>query len=312
MHSRGCGTGPFWFGWMFDVTRGAFLYYVTKCLNNNVVLAEDEHGRELIVFGTGIGFRHAPYYLGDMRKVQRTFRDVSENMYAVIASLSDEAITVASDIVDIARQELNCSLNPNLAFTLADHIQFTINRIKKGIDIENPLAAQVDFVYPREMEVGRKGLLLLYEVTGIEAPDHEASAIALHIVNGEAIDPDKAKSGKSPHGGLRGVIQSTEAIESVTSIVECSLGVQVDRYSYAYARFTAHLRYLINRLSDAEEREETRNSSLFRQAAEDFSDAYACALAIDEYFRLTHGWQCSDEELLYLMMHINRLQQAGG
>lgn len=66
------------------------------------------------------------------------------------------------------------------------------------------------------------------------------------------------------------------------------------------------MRFLIGRLMKGEI-EQTRNSSLFRQATHDFSDAYVCARTIDEYLRTKHGWNCSDEELLYLMMHINRL-----
>lgn len=36
---------------------------ITKAINNNVVLAEDENGRELVLFGKGLGFRGAPSYL---------------------------------------------------------------------------------------------------------------------------------------------------------------------------------------------------------------------------------------------------------
>ena len=49
---------------------------------------------------------------------------------------------------------------------------------------------------------------------------------------------------------------------------------------------------------------------LFRQAARDFADAYCCASAINNYFIKAHNWSCSDEEMLYLMMHINRLRSS--
>jgi beta-glucoside operon transcriptional antiterminator len=55
---------------------------------------------------------------------------------------------------------------------------------------------------------------------------------------------------------------------------------------------------------------QTENSSLFMQAARDFPEAYQCAYAINRVFEKEFKQSCSDEELLYLMMHINRLRSA--
>ena len=47
---------------------------VYKKINNNVALARDAKGRELVVFGKGIGFASMPYELTDLSCIQRTFR----------------------------------------------------------------------------------------------------------------------------------------------------------------------------------------------------------------------------------------------
>lgn len=47
---------------------------ITKAINNNVVLAEDDAGRELVLFGKGLGFRGAPSYIEDESSIQRSFR----------------------------------------------------------------------------------------------------------------------------------------------------------------------------------------------------------------------------------------------
>lgn len=39
---------------------------VYKKINNNVALARDAKGRELVVFGKGIGFASMPYELTDL------------------------------------------------------------------------------------------------------------------------------------------------------------------------------------------------------------------------------------------------------
>lgn len=51
---------------------------IFKKINNNVALARDAKGRELVVFGKGIGFPAMPYELTDLSAVQRTFYDVNE------------------------------------------------------------------------------------------------------------------------------------------------------------------------------------------------------------------------------------------
>lgn len=42
---------------------------ITKKINNNVALAQDAKGRELIVFGKGVGFPATPYELTDLSRV---------------------------------------------------------------------------------------------------------------------------------------------------------------------------------------------------------------------------------------------------
>lgn len=57
---------------------------IFKKINNNVALARDAKGRELVVFGKGIGFPAMPYELTDLSAVQRTFYDVNEKYFALL------------------------------------------------------------------------------------------------------------------------------------------------------------------------------------------------------------------------------------
>ena len=38
-----------------------------------------------------------------------------------------------------------------------------------------------------------------------------------------------------------------------------------------------------------------------------YPDTYKCIVKIEDYFKKNLDWQCDEEELLYLMLHINRL-----
>lgn len=165
---------------------------ILKKINNNVALAASDDGREVVVFGKGIGFHEMPYKLADESLIQRKFYNVPESLWDMVGTLPDDVLLAASDIACFASQQLGCSL---------------------------------------------------------------------------------------------------------------------DTASYSYIRFLAHLRFLVRRLCKGK-CTQTENSSLFMQAARDFPEAYQCAYAINRVFEKEFRQSCSDEELLYLMMHINRLRSA--
>ena len=275
---------------------------ILKKINNNVALASTDTGEEVVVFGKGVGFHEMPYELEDESVIQRVFRDVDEKSIDGFEGISDEVLLVASDIVALADKALDCKLAGNLVISLADHLQYAVERAGEGVAIENPLSHEVAFVYPRETELGHRGVEIVLDRLGVELPESEVTSIALHLVNAEVDGMGSAQD-------MDLVMKSTVILERATQIIEGQLGQKLDRTSYAYVRFVAHLRFLIRRLMRGSCKE-TENSGLFRQAARDFPDAYRCAAGVHEYLKRDYNWSCSDEEMLYLMMHVNRLRQG--
>ena len=49
--------------------------------------------------------------------------------------------------------------------------------------------------------------------------------------------------------------------------------------------------------------------TVLSQMRREYPEVYACAKKVVEYFASTWDWQCNDEELLYLILHIYRVQQ---
>ena len=275
---------------------------ILKKINNNVALASSDAGEEIVVFGKGVGFHEMPYELEDESVIQRVFRDVDEKCIGGFANIADDVLLVASDIVAMADKALDCALAGNLAGVPCRPPAVRPRAQGDGIAIENPLSHEVAFVYPREVERGRRGIELVSERMGVNLPESEITSIALHLVNAEV-------DGMGSSQDMDLVMKSTVILERATQIIEGQLGQQLDRTSYAYVRFVAHLRFLIRRLMRGGCKE-TENSGLFRQAARDFPDAYRCAAGINEYLKRDYNWSCSDEEMLYLMMHVNRLRQS--
>lgn len=279
--------------------------HLTKKINNNVALGTDEAGHDVVVFGKGVGFHRMPYDLDDLSEVRRVFKDVSRGNAEVLAGIDDDVLLAASDIADFARGELDVQLGPNLPLTLADHLQFAIQRREQGADFTNPLANEIASIYPLELSIGRTGVgIFNHRVKSANLPEDEAYNIAMHLVNNEV-------GGAGDKSSIHLVMESTRLVGEASKIIESTMHVKLDHDSYAYRRFTAHFRYLVARLEDGKPTEKTGNSSLFEQVRLDFPDVYECVMQIQRYLFSECGWQCSNEELLYLMMHVNRLVATG-
>ncbi|MZJ27504.1 hypothetical protein GT516_06680 [Collinsella sp. BIOML-A4] len=57
---------------------------ILKKINNNVALAASDDGREVVVFGKGIGFHEMPYKLADESLIQRKFYNVPESLQDMV------------------------------------------------------------------------------------------------------------------------------------------------------------------------------------------------------------------------------------
>lgn len=265
-------------------------------INNNAAVAQDKRGREMVVLGKGVGFHTMPYELTDLSVVYRTFYDVDPQYYEMVSSLPEETLLAGADIVEQAEIMLNIELNPNLPFTLADHIAFANQREQQGIQLATPLSYDVKHLYPREYELGLRALETIRLRTGSSLPRAEAVSIALHIVNAELEGSD-----------LHSTLTAVEVLNEVTAIVEEKLGVTLDRESYNYARFAMHIQFLVRRLSTGAAMEQGSGGMLTELSGE-YPEVYACACDVAKDIEQKYGWHCSRDEVLYLMLHIYRVQ----
>lgn len=286
-------------GSFFSLTqqRGAANVQIIQQINNNAALALDGAGNEIVVLGKGIGFPPVPYELTDLSKITRSFYDVDPRYMGMIGSLQQPVLLASADVMEQAESNLDCTLNPNLPFTLADHLQFAMERVAKGIDLNTPLAYDVQHLYPLEYELGELALDILQDYTGTRLPNAEAVNVALHLINAEA----EAE-------GMHDAMRVLRVIGEVDDIVEAQLHITLDKDSYHYSRFTMHLRYLIQRLASGKQ-VENAGGAMLRTLAREYPEIYLCARQVTRFLDKEYHWECNDEETLYLMLHINRVKE---
>lgn len=158
---------------------------VIKKINNNVAVCLDNDNHELIAFGKGIGFPKTPYELTDLSKIWRTYYGINPSYLGLLNDIPEEVFALSIKIVDFAKMKIDNQINANIVFTLADHINFSIERYKKGLDLKMPFVYDIQHLYEKEMDVGQYAIRLINKSMKIYLSKDEAVSIALHFINAE-------------------------------------------------------------------------------------------------------------------------------
>lgn len=265
-------------------------------INNNVVLCRDGKGRELIAMGKGIGFGTLPREI-PLCEIERTFYDTDEHYQQLVAELPEQVLEFAARIVEIARNELPYDLSPNAAFTLADHINFAMERARKRIRVKMPLAYDVEQLYPAEYCLAKAARRRIRKEFCIELPECETAGIAMSLLNSKLTQTETEAVNEE---------QDEQMLEDVTEIVENELNILVQREGFNYSRYATHMQYLFRRIHTGQALQ-SDNLQIYHSLREEFPEIAVCVEKIAR--RISEQWhsELTEEEKLYLILHINRI-----
>lgn len=163
---------------------------ITKQLNNNIVIAADEQGHEMVLMGKGIGFGARPGMDVDLTRVEKRFVGMScEKHTRQLAELLERIPTahleLGMEIAKLAQGAIGKPLNETLVLMISDHISFALEREKKGLHLDNALLWEIRKFYPDEYKIGQEALRLIERETGVALPADEAGFLAMHVVNAQ-------------------------------------------------------------------------------------------------------------------------------
>lgn len=268
---------------------------VIKKLGNNAAICKDNSGRELIALGLGIVFPKCPYTLDDLSKIERTFYNVDNEYLYLFENVDSNILALSADVIDLATTMLSVSLKENAIYTLADHLNFAVIRLNKGMIFNTPISNELRDLYPVEVKVAKYTLNLMKKKLNIELPEEEMYAIAMNIINSEEILSSTSD-----------VSVKSEFILEIVHLIEAQMHISIDKNSFNYSRFASHMQYLFRRKSEYTEISST-NKKLFELLKNEYPMTYQCVLGIKELIFNKFNWNIGDEELLYLILHVNRL-----
>ncbi|WP_055070345.1 BglG family transcription antiterminator LicT [Clostridium massiliamazoniense] len=270
---------------------------IEKILNNNVVITTDENNKEIVVMGRGIAFKkrigdHIPKEIVD-KIFKLSDPNMSDNFKELIADIPLEYMKLSDKIILKSKEKLGKKLNDSIYITLTDHMYTAIERAKEGIKVKNALLWDIKRFYKEEFAIGLEALDYIEEKFKVRLPDDEAGFIALHIVNAQ-MDQD-----------IKIIYEITQIMQEITNVIKYYYGVTFDEESVYYYRFITHLKYFAERLLKNTSYDNNEDD-LLNVIKVKYKNAYNCIEKIDEFINKKYNYKLTDEEKLYLTIHVER------
>ncbi len=273
---------------------------VYKVINNNIVLSKNQDNQEIVVMGSGIGFKKKVGDGIDETRIENIYFSSKEwsvnKLTQMLSSIPIEHIQVANEIISFAKVSLGKKLSENVFLTLTDHISYAIERYENGMEIKNALLWEIKRFYNHEFLIGKEALSIVRNRLGVDLPEDEAGFIALHIVNAEL-----------DMGQVSRVSEIAKVIQKILSIIKFHFKIELDEYSLYYERFITHLKFFFQRLYSDVKLDDAGTTSFIFMLKEKYTKEYACALKIREYIKKELGKDLEEDELIYLTIHIKRI-----
>lgn len=272
---------------------------VAKVLNNSLVLSSTADHDEVIVMGKGIGFNSKVGDTLDASQIEKIFivqgSQTRRDYLRVIENAPESLLPLVQELLDRASAQLNSRLSEQLFFTLVDHISFAVERFTKGIAIQNRLLFEVKRFYPREFAVAQQAVRQLNQQLNIDLPEEEAGNIAFHLVNGQ-----------TDVQNMETTLLSVKMLKDIFNIIKYHFRVEINRDSLNYQRFLTHLQFFIQRMVEGRQIA-NKDDFIFTQVKTEYPDHYRASQLIGEYVFNLLQVSLTNDELLYLIIHLVRI-----
>lgn len=272
---------------------------INKILNNNVIITCNDKNEEIIVMGRGIAYKKkvGNSVPEDMIDKVYTLSDenTSNRFKELISKIPLEYMKLSDEVISYAESKLGKKLNESIYISLTDHIHTAIERFKNGITMKNALLWDTRRFYKEELNVGMKALDLIEEKFDLRLADDEAGFIAWHIVNAQMDE------------SVKDIYEITKIMQEISNIVKYYFGITFNEESVYFYRFITHLKFFAERLVNGNTFKSNDSDDLLDTIKVKYKNAYSCVEKIGEFIKNKYNYNISNEEMLYLIIHIERI-----
>ncbi|MCT2344474.1 BglG family transcription antiterminator LicT [Bacillales bacterium AN1005] len=274
---------------------------IEKILNNNAVISIKDN-QEIIIIGRGIAFQKRA---GDQiaeEQIDKIFtlenEDMMTNFKTLIADMPIEYMQLSEKIIAYAKMKLGKKLNESIYIHLTDHIYYAVDRFKNHLPIKNGLLWEIRQLYRDEYEVGLEALNMICDQFGVILPEDEAGFLALHFINAELNEE------------MPVVHDMTKIMQEILTLVRYHFKIDFNENSLHFYRFITHLKFFAQRLVKGNHYNSSTDDDLYQVIQMKYPHAHTCALKIKKFIESMYTYVLTDEEMIYLTIHIERVVKS--
>ena len=269
---------------------------IDKILNNNVAVIRDKNDIEEIVMGRGIAFKKRPGDQIDESMIDKVFKlstkEMNTRFKELLVNIPMEHVKLSDQIISDAKIKLGKGLNEYIYISLSDHISTAIDRFQNNIFIKNSIYWEIKRFYRDEFMIGQHAIELIEKETSIVLPKDEAAFIALHFINAQLDQPNPEIS------------KMAKLISEIETIIKHTFRLELNEDSVYYYRLITHLKFFASRLFAEKTYNDQQSGDLLEVVKIKYRNAFECVNKITIYIKEKYGYDLSDEEILYLTIHI--------
>lgn len=277
---------------------------IQKILNNNVVITQDENKNEIIAMGKGLAFNKRPGDFIPKEKIDKVYHlksdSLSHKFQELIVEMPLEYLEMADEIIRYAKEKLKKPLNDAIYISLTDHLYTAMERVKKGIRVKNVLLWDIRRFFPKEFEIGVTAIRKIKQYYAVDLSEDEAGFVALHLVNAQV---EEEESGD--------MYKLTQTMQDILNIARYYFRIDFNEESVYFYRFTSHLRFFVSRILQGNQHTDETDEDLLLIVQNKYKNAYTCVDKIALYIWEKFHYIVSNDEKLYLTIHLARLVQKG-
>lgn len=277
---------------------------IKRVLNNNAVVAEDSHNQTLVALGSGIAFQRKVGEIIPTKKIEKAFypknEDAANSISEILSQIEPKYIELSDKVISESIITLGKKLSDDIYVSLPDHLQFAVERIRKGIKIQNKLTFETMQAYPDEFQLGKRVCHYLSEKTGLIFPDDEATNIAMHLITAEEGDSLEDTEG------------TIELINKLLKVIQEMLNKKITTNSVSYYRLVTHLKFFVQRIKKQQQPGIKTDQALYQMIVHNYHREYVIAQRIAGIVKQNFNYDVSDDEIMFLTIHIHRVNVTSG
>lgn len=271
------------------------MYRINKVLNHNAVIGIlTDDNREYLIMGKGIGFGRKIAERIEARPEDHIYalQESTErgNARELVTTIQPVYLEIANEILANAEQTFH-TLDRNVLFPMADHLEYAVKRIQNHEQISNPLTDDIRVLFHMEFKAAQCVRPILQKRLGISITDDEIGYIALHIHS--AIQDENVSQ----------AMQTAQAVRECISLIEEMTGRQIDVLSLSYNRMMNHIRYMVARTLSGEQLKLSMNDYMSIKFPRSFHTAESICNKIAQNLKR----EVDELEIGYLAIHIERV-----